>query len=127
MDEILRKVDRDAHASKGDAQAKANLRLSEIKRKEDELYEHFADGVLNKEAYGRQLERLTLERDKLIASLIQVENVSKDESSDRIESLLELCKSAKQQWESKDDEKRLKLAKMVARTFRSIAQVFGMT
>lgn len=67
------------------------------RQKEEEIYEHWSEGLLTKDGYKRQLEKLALERSEADAKLENLENSSNDQVEEKAKMLLELsvewCKS----------------------------------
>ena len=93
-------------------------RLTELESKEEELYEHWSGGLLGKEIYTRNLERMKEERGRLNESMIRLENVGEDVVDEKSKFLLELCKRAESAWKKGDEEQRLGLVKKFCSNFR---------
>ena len=117
MDEINRLSETSEEVARK-ARTKAYERIQCIGKKEDELYDHWMSGLLSKEAYGRHLEKIKLERENLENSLIALENADNRQIEHGAKFLLELCKRAKSAWNKGDSEERLGLVKRVCSNFR---------
>ncbi len=117
MDEI-RRLALDSVATLQQTKEATTKRLSELGRKEDELYEHWMGGLLNKETYGRYLEKIRLERDEMTKNLSALENMDNALIERSTKTLLELCKRAESIWKESVEEQRLKLVKNVCSNLR---------
>jgi site-specific DNA recombinase len=101
-----------------EAHEKANVRVTDLIKKEDELYEHWASGLLTKEAYARHLEKIKAEREELSAKLEALENIDNKQIERSAKSLLELCKRAESAWNKGSSDERLNLIKRVCSNFQ---------
>lgn len=125
--EEVRRLTLSSAATLKETQEATSRRISELSRKEDELYEHWMGGLLNKETYGRYLDKIRLERDEAAKKLASLENMDNALIERSTKSLLELSKRAKSIWEQSVDEQRLNLVKKVCSNLRMKAQICDMT
>ncbi len=117
MDEIRILNQRSTETLK-ETQGKTSVRLQSLSQKEDELYQHWISGFLNKETYGRYLEKIRQERDELASKLSVLENMDNSQIEKSAQTLLELCKRADSAWKKGDEMERLSLTKRVCSNLR---------
>ena len=82
------------------------------------MYEHWSDGLLNRDLYKRQLEKLAAERSEIDRKLVVIENINSEEIEGRAKTLLELCKRAECALKKGSEEERLSLIKRLCSNFR---------
>jgi site-specific DNA recombinase len=83
--------------------------LKLLERKEDEAYDHFIKGILDKEAYQRQITKVRKERSEFTALLEQANLAITDAILETAKSILELASQAKSLWLSRAPAERRNL------------------
>ncbi len=87
--------------------------LKELEGKEDIIYEHFVSGVLDKEAYQRQVNKVRAERTDYTHQLEQLTLEINDASNSALAKVFELAVDAELQWNLKNREERAEYLKRV--------------
>ncbi len=114
----LNQIKKDSTESIADTKARARDRAAQLSLKEDEIYDHWASGLLTKDAYTRHLEKLKFERQEIEDKLASLENIDESKVEEKAKSLLELCKRAESAWNKGDSDERLLLVKRFCSNFR---------
>lgn len=84
----------------------ARLQIEKLQLREDRLYEQLADAIIDRETYGRQLQKVRLERAHIERQLEVARSRGPVFMEQTASSLLELCKSAKALYESRNPIER---------------------
>ncbi len=92
--------------------------LAVLSKREEEHYEHCSEGLLTKDGYKRQLEKLSLERAEAEAKLESTENIVKSPLEEKEKFLLELCKRQESDWKKGCADERIALMKRFCSNFR---------
>jgi hypothetical protein len=85
--------------------------LKELEGREDIIYQHFVDGVLDKLGYQRQIANVRAERDDYNRQLEHLTLLIHDASCEAVEKMFELAIDAKSKWNLKSREERLEIAR----------------
>lgn len=80
--------------------------LKGIERAEDQLYEDHKKGILNEEAYKRQIEKVRTERDRFTSLLDKAQSEIENAYFVTAKKILELAKNAKELWFERNMEER---------------------
>jgi DNA invertase Pin-like site-specific DNA recombinase len=88
------------------------IALKELEGREDAIYRHFTEGILDKEGYQRQVNKIRAERDDYNHQLEDLTLLIHDIGSEAVKRVFELAINADSQWKYKNREERLHFLKV---------------
>ncbi len=80
--------------------------LEDLDKKEDEVYQHLADKVLDEEGYRRQIENIRSRRFEFTELLEKASHKITDATLENVQSTIELAKNAKTLWKQQSAVER---------------------
>ena len=114
----LLEADKKSEVASDEIRSQARGHLAALSKREEELYDHWSEGLLTKDGYKRQLEKLTHERAEAETKLESAENIGKESLEEKAKFLLELCKRAESAWKKGCADERIALMKRFCSNFR---------